>query len=184
MRCLCLFNVIIKSLKIKRLSKEDILYNNTYHKNISWITRRHKSTNPPDQSLETTYWLRQCSGSHSRGTNTSLGLESSQSWNTDHIQAWLISSENQLMFCFINEDHFMLAKLFNFAWMFSHVPSLAAVTSLVRRAITRQAASCWYNAWDNSVTNSTNQWVIIQAVDYNDWHNRILLQYNNPALSY
>lgn len=29
-------------------------------------------------------------------------------------------------------------------------PSLAAVTSLVRRAMTRQAASCWYSAWDNS----------------------------------
>lgn len=29
-------------------------------------------------------------------------------------------------------------------------PSLAAVTSLVNLAITRQAASCWYRAWDNS----------------------------------
>ena len=29
-------------------------------------------------------------------------------------------------------------------------PSLAAVTSFVRRAITRHAASCWYKAWDNS----------------------------------
>ena len=29
-------------------------------------------------------------------------------------------------------------------------PSLAAVTSLVSLAITLQAASCWYSAWDNS----------------------------------
>ena len=34
------------------------------------------------------------------------------------------------------------------------IPSRAAVTSLVRRAMTRQAASCWYRAWDNSVKNS------------------------------
>ena len=33
----------------------------------------------------------------------------------------------------------------------SNVPSLAAVASLVRRAMTRHAASCWYNAWDNSI---------------------------------
>ena len=32
----------------------------------------------------------------------------------------------------------------------AHSPSLAAVTSLVSLAITLQAASCWYRAWDNS----------------------------------
>lgn len=30
------------------------------------------------------------------------------------------------------------------------LPSLAAVTSFVRRAMTLQAASCWYRAWDSS----------------------------------
>ena len=33
---------------------------------------------------------------------------------------------------------------------YNKVPSRAAVTSFVKRAITRQAASCWYSACDNS----------------------------------
>lgn len=39
-----------------------------------------------------------------------------------------------------------------------NAPSLAAVTSLVRRAMTLQAASCWYRACDSSWRVVCNCW--------------------------
>jgi hypothetical protein len=43
--------------------------------------------------------------------------------------------------------------------------SRAAVTSLLRRAMTRQAASCWYSAWDSSCLHTENTWVTMNLLN-------------------
>lgn len=48
----------------------------------------------------------------------------------------------------------------------SYIPSRAAVTSFVKRAITRQAASCWYRAWDNSTKEKNYEVIKIEIYIY------------------
>lgn len=90
-------------------------------------------------------WLR---GSHSLGGNQSrLGLECSKSCQEEKLPIKEKPSRNSVCNRFWKLMHL---TIYNNDTNSKYAPSLAAVTSLVSRAMTLQAASCWYRACDSS----------------------------------
>lgn len=91
-------------------------------------------------------WLR---GSNSLGGNqSSLGLECSKSCQEGKLPIKDKPSHNSVTD--FGSWYVWPLHLYNNDTNSKYAPSLAAVTSLVSRAMTLQAASCWYRAWESS----------------------------------
>lgn len=81
------------------------------------------------------------------GNQSSLGLECSKSCQEEKLPIKEKPSHNSVCNRFWK---LILLAIYNNDTNSKYAPSLAAVTSLVSRAMTLQAASCWYRACDSS----------------------------------